>query len=131
MREKLERFMMGRYGVDQFGRFLNFVILVLLVLSLFFRKSPFYTLALVLFVYAYFRMLSKNHQKRYRENEIYLTQKNRITSFFARRKSMWRQRKQFHIYKCPSCKQKIRIPRGKGKIRIICPKCHAEFVKRS
>lgn len=131
MRERFQRFMIGRYGVDSFGKFLNTATLVLLILSLFFRRGPFYSLALLLLVYTYYRMFSKNHPQRYRENEAYLAWRSRITSFFRREKSMREQRKIYHIYKCPTCRQKIRIPRGKGKISITCPKCHAEFIKRS
>lgn len=131
MRERFQRFMLGRYGVDQFGKFLNTATLVLLILSLFFRRGPFYSLALLLLVYTYYRMFSKNHPQRYRENEAYLAWRSRITSFFRREKNMREQRKIYHIYKCPKCRQKIRIPRGKGKISITCPKCHTEFIKHS
>lgn len=131
MREKIQRFMIGRYGVDQFSKFLNILTLVLLIISMFFRKSPLYTLALLLLIYTYFRMFSKNHQKRYAENQAYLVWQSKVTGFFNRQKQLRAQKKIYHIYKCPDCRQKIRVPKGKGKICVTCPKCHKEFIKHS
>ena len=130
MREKLQRFMWGRYGNDQLNRFLMILVLVLLVLSMIFR-GPFYFLALAALIYSYFRMFSRNVTKRYAENQTYLTKIYKIRTFFTRQKSMWKQRRIYHIYKCPNCRQKIRIPRGKGKIEIRCPKCSTTFIKKS
>ena len=76
-------------------------------------------------------MFSKNVSKRYAENQAYLAKSYKIRCFFAKQKDLFRQRKQYHIYKCPGCSQKIRIPRGKGKIEIRCPKCGTKFMKKS
>ena len=102
-----------------------------MVLNLFLRIGLLNTLVLVLLVYVYFRMFSRNIQKRYEENVKYLQMKGRIVSVFQKEKRMAQDRKVNHIYKCPSCKQKIRVPRGKGKICITCPKCRTEFTKKS
>lgn len=125
MREKLQRFMMGRYGTDDFSKFLSIIVIILCVIDILFIDSlAYYLCTLALISYLYFRMFSRNINKRYRENQLYLTIKNRITR-------KWRQRKTHHIYKCPTCRQKIRIPRGKGRICITCPKCKTEFTKTS
>lgn len=130
MREKIYRFMQGRYGNDQFNRFLMVLVLVLFVLSLF--GVPFaYLLAIACMVYAYFRMLSRNLYKRRAENSVYMKYEYKVKQKLATWKRDMKQRKTHHIYKCPSCKQKIRIPRGKGKIEIRCPKCNQTFIKRS
>ncbi len=131
MRERFTRFMMGRYGTDEFSKFLLGAAVVLMVLNLFLRFGLLNTLVLVLLIYVYFRMFSRNVQKRYQENMKYLQIKGRITSFFQKEKRMAGDRKVNHIYKCPNCKQKIRVPRGKGKICITCPKCRTEFTKKS
>ena len=135
MKEKLIRFMQGRYGVDSFSKFLLVVALVMVLSSSFFGEKQFctvlYTLGLVVFVYSYFRIFSRNISKRYAENQQFLVKTSKIRSFFAQQKNLIQQRKTHHIYSCPSCKQKIRIPRGKGKIEIRCPKCQTTFVKRS
>lgn len=131
MREKIARFMTGRYGQDQLGQFLFVSALVLMLLSVFFGGGVWYTVALILMVYEYYRLLSKNHAKRYQENTKYLVYYNKVKAWFKRKQYQLKQAGQYHIYRCPSCKQKIRIPRGKGKISISCPKCRTEFVKKS
>ena len=123
MREKLQRFMWGRYGNDQLNRFLMILVLVLLVLSMIFR-GPFYFLALAALIYSYFRMFSRNISKRSAENQWYLRRSMKVRGFVQKKKRELSQMKQYHIYKCPGCGQKIRIPRGKGKIAIRCPKCN-------
>ena len=124
--------MQGRYGSDQFSRFLIGVDFVLIFLSLFIRKNQFLSVVVMgILVYVYFRTFSKNISKRYAENQKYLGYTQKVRSQFAREKNMMEQRKTHHIYTCPGCGQKIRIPRGKGqKVEIECPKCHAKFIKR-
>lgn len=131
MRDRLQRFMYGRYGVDAFGKFTMGAALALCVVSFFIHHLVISTLIWALLFYSYFRMFSKNIQKRYNENMKYLRLKNRFLDFFKKEKSYMQQRKTHHIYKCPSCKQKIRIPKGKGHICITCPKCKTQFNKKS
>ena len=134
VKEKLIRFMQGRYGAygpDLMNRFLLGGAVVVMLVSLFTGWDFFYWVAVAALGYAYFRMFSKNYGKRYAENQAFLAATARFRTFWASQKSMMRQRKKHHIYKCPDCKQKIRIPRGKGKIAVRCPKCGKEFIKRS
>lgn len=131
MKEKLQRFMIGRYGVDAFSKFLLVVVLIFWALDLFIDSKILYYWSLLLIIYAYFRMFSKNCAKRYQENVKYLEIKSKVLARFKSEKSHMEQRKTHHIYKCPTCKQKIRIPRGKGRICITCPKCKTEFTKTS
>ena len=85
----------------------------------------------LLILLVYIRLFSRNISKRYAENQKYLALENRLRRFFGQKRYLMQQRKEYHIYKCPGCKQKIRIPRGKGKISIRCPKCGEEFIKNS
>ena len=130
MKEKFYRFMQGRYGADQLSRFLMILTVVCMVLSLF-GPDFFYIVGLALLIYAYFRIFSKNIYKRRVENTAYLKYEYKVRQAFATWKRDMQQRKTHHIYKCPSCKQKIRVPRGKGKIEIRCPKCNQTFIKKS
>ena len=131
MREKLARFMSGRYGADQLSRFMVSAALVLLILNLFLGWGVLSFLVLALLALCYWRMFSKNFQKRYEENLRYTQATAKYRCWLARQKDLWKQRKVYHIYRCPSCKQKVRVPRGKGKIIVTCPKCRTEFQKRS
>lgn len=130
-RERMQRFMYGRYGVDAYGRFLMWTSVILLLLSWFLPTRIPYLVALALLIYSYFRMFSRNVQKRYQENCVYYRYVNKIKGFFAKQKSYMKQRKTHHIYACPNCKQKIRIPKGKGKVAIRCSRCGTEFIKNS
>lgn len=134
IKERFMRFMQGRYGTDAFSRSLLGMAMVCLVCSMFTRGVPralFYWGSLLGLVYCYFRMFSRNHIKRYEENRRFLTQTAGIRRFFARQKSLMAQRRTHRIYSCPSCRQKIRVPKGHGRIEISCPKCHTRFIKRS
>jgi len=131
MREKLSRFMQGRYGVDELSRAIVIVGVIAILLATFLRVSILSLVGWAAIIIVYMRMFSRNHSKCYAQNQKYLQFVSRIKGFFRREKSHMEQRKTHHIYTCPSCKQKIRVPKGRGKIEVKCPKCQAKFVKRS
>ena len=130
MRNWFQRFMSGRYGYDQFSRFLSLFALVLLILGLF-LSSILYFVGLILLFYSYFRMFSRNIQKRYQENQKYMVLEHKVIDWFSMHKMRFQQRKQYHYYHCPHCGQSLRVPRGRGKISITCPKCSTQFIKKS
>ena len=123
--------MQGRNGVDQFARFTMGVALAAIVLTLFTGTRSGIGAFLDLFgmaaiVYTYFRIFSKNISKRYQENQKYLQMTDKLRARFQKEKRMMSQRKDYHIYSCPGCGQKIRFK----KVEIECPKCHTKFIKR-
>ncbi len=130
MREKFYRFMQGRYGNDNLNRFLMIAALVFLVLSMI-GPDFFYVLALAAMIYAYYRMLSRKIYVRSAENQWYLQKSYKVRGFLNSKKKELVQRKTYRIFKCPNCRQKIRVPRGHGKIEIRCRKCGTTFIKRS
>ena len=132
------RFMEGRYGADQLSRFLNFVAIALIVLSMIFGAfglsvvySVLWWLAVLIMLIALWRMFSKNISKRYQANVKYLTIKNNVVSFFRRKSSRIKQLTTRRFFKCPKCGQVVRTPKGKGSIRITCPKCREVFIRKS
>lgn len=131
MKEKFYRFMQGRYGADELSKFLTGIGMALIILSIITRISIFHLLFWVCLIYSYFRMFSKNYSARYAENQKFLVLKNQFRYKLENHKKLREQKKIYHIYSCPYCKQKIRIPKGKGTIIITCPKCKEEFGKRS
>ena len=84
-----------------------------------------------MWVYDEFRRCSRDIGKRYAENQKFLARTARLRGAFFKQMSLMRQLKTHHIYRCPGCRQKIRVPRGKGRIEIRCPKCSATFIKNS
>lgn len=137
MREKIMRFMQGRYGVDQFSNFLMKLFIGEFIFYFIFRRfvpelaSIMYYLSLITLVYTYYRIFSRKIYKRASENQNFLNKTANIRRKIENQKSIFKQRKVYRIYKCPTCKQKVRVPKGKGKISIHCPKCDTYFIKRS
>lgn len=135
MRAWFARIMAGRNGPDHLNRFLSVVFLILSVCSVFVRNarlaSVLYTLSMALFVYVMFRMLSRNIYRRQQENGAYLRERYKITSWWNGLRDRWAQRKDYKFYKCPSCRTRLRVPRGKGKLNIVCRKCGTSFQRRT
>lgn len=131
MREKLARFMIGRNGVDDLARFESWFVLFVLILSIFTRSGLLDLIAIALIAHMYFRVFSRNVSKRYEENQKFLNFRYDWTVKWNRKKKHFEQRKIYKFYKCPMCKQEVRVPRGHGKICITCPKCREEFIRRS
>lgn len=118
----LRRFMSGRYGTDP----LNMTILIAgVVVSLVgtFVDYPFNLLMTLvsygLMIWAIFRTFSRNTYKRYQENRKFL-------QFFDRIKD-----RDHRYFDCPKCRQMVRVPRGKGKIAITCPRCREKFIRKT
>ena len=130
-RDRFNQFMYGRYGQDEMGRFLLIVALVALILDLLFPPPGGGLVILLLLGYIYFRMFSRNVPARYAENQKFLQLRDKVTGFFRGSKGRSEDLKMNHIFRCPKCSQKIRIPRGKGMVEITCPKCGTRFRKRS
>lgn len=131
IKERFYRFMIGRYGTDKLGQFLIGAAFILLAAGFLTRIYWFELAAFLFLTVCYIRMFSKNTGKRLGENQRF----ERILFNGQEKYKKWRfklqQKKKYHIYKCPECGQKIRIPRGKGKLSIHCPKCKTDFIKKS
>ena len=134
-RERFQRFMIGRYGMDQLGQFMVTAALVLIVINLLIRAALpsmiLDVLELALLIGMYFRMFSKNIGKRYQENQAYMGMRFYITEYWRKLKFRFSEGRSYRIFNCPKCRQKIRIPRGHGKVSIHCPKCGTDFVKKT
>lgn len=131
MREKFRRFMTGRYGNDKMNQVLSWVSLALVLVGIIVDVNIFYTVGIVLLVYIYYRSFSRNISKRYAENQAFLQQYYRLTGWFTNKKRSMERNKGYRVFACPQCKQKLRVPKGKGKISIHCSKCGNDFIKRS
>ena len=122
--------MAGRNGNDQLNIFLLIVDLILMLLSSIFSKSiggVLYPIVIALLVYVYFRMFSRNVYKRREENGKYMRLKYKAAAELRLFKERWIQRKDYKFFTCPSCRASLRVPRNRGKIKIVCRKCGTSF----
>ena len=136
MKEKFNKFMYGRYGNDELNQFLFKLVIGSLIISLFTKgityiSEIFYYISICLAISVYYRIFSKNIGKRLSERDSYLSYRSKFKAKQEKRKRQQAQRKSYAFFKCPSCKQKVRVPKGKGKISIHCPKCGVDFNKKS
>lgn len=145
LRLRLSRFMYGRYGTDQFNKFLLWAGIGLWAVSLFVGGAAessgskaagivyllLYFGALFLLFLTVFRSFSKNRAKRAEWNSRYLSVKNKVTSRFRLLKRRWADRKTYKYFSCPQCGKTVRVPKGKGRLRITCPQCANVFEKKS
>jgi hypothetical protein len=121
-REKMTRFMAGRYGMDRLNSLLLWVSMAFVLVAMFLPRVlrlSFTFLAYLLMGFAIFRLLSRNAYRRYKENRWLLLLIDRIKD------------KEHRYYTCPRCRQLVRVPRGKGKISITCPACKEKFIKKT
>lgn len=129
-RQRSARFMAGRNGNDQFNLFLLIVDLVLIVIASF-TGGALYLLVLALLAYIYFRMLSRNIYKRQDENGRYLRARYKLQSRLRLLGERWKQRRDYKFFVCPSCRATLRVPKGRGKIKIVCRKCGTSFTGKT
>lgn len=129
--QKLREFMYGRYGTDQLSLALIAGGFVFSVLRVFTDSKILYLISLILYGIAIFRTLSKNAAKRRAENQKFLALWHKVKNRWVGFQADFEERKTYKHFKCPTCGQKIRIPRGRGKVEIRCPKCSGNFVKKT
>ncbi len=126
-RERLARFMAGRYGMDQLYHFLLVLCFILIVINIFVGSLIISLVEFIIISYSIFRVMSRNIYKRQQENARFLKLTDKPKKFFNLQKCKHRDRKT-HIYKkCPSCHNNLRLPKEKGKHTVVCPCCKNRF----
>lgn len=131
LKDKFRRFMVGRYGTDELNQFLSILILVFFVINIITRSRIFYGLEALCLLLIYIRMFSKNTSKRFQENQKYLHYRFYVEESMKKLRFQLQQGRKYKIFRCPGCGQKIRIPRGHGKIQIHCRACGNDFMGKS
>lgn len=138
MRQRFAKWMMAETGWDALNRLLSVLTLILLIVSMFvhgYAARILWSLAVLGLIVIYFRMLSRNVYRRQQENGAYLRQRYKVTSAWRGAVDRWHQRRDYRFFKCPSCRTRLRVPRGKGKINIVWPQMRhvlpAENLRRS
>lgn len=120
----LYNFMRGRYGTDELGKVTLLVSVIFYIIYAMSGWGILYSLAFVGTVFALYRSLSKDINKRYMENQ-------RFMKLLNLNKMKFDQRKEFKIFRCKGCGRNIRVPRGKGKIEVTCPACGDKTIHRT
>lgn len=129
--EWLRRQMAGRYGSDQLSVAL-LVLTFLLILLGFIPKLGFLQfISYIPLLLCVFRMFSRRQDKRHMENYKFMVYWQRVVGLYYKKRQQVKNRRIYKYFRCPDCKQKMRVPRRKGKIAVICPKCHKQIIKKS
>lgn len=131
VKQSLRSFMMGRHGADQLGMFTLITGLVLSLLASFTGIGLFSLLGLALYIWTLFRMFSRNHEARIKENQKYVSLtsnwQTKLSQFWKRQKN----RKEYKYFRCPQCKVLLRLKRGCGEKDITCVRCGHQFKMKS
>jgi len=131
IRNWLRNFMIGRYGPDHLYIALFVFAVLISIASRIANFSPLLFLSYAILIFAMFRFFSKNIQKRRAENDRFLRFWGPISNKIKRKVQQFKSRKTHKFFTCPACKNTLRVPKGKGKIQITCPKCGERFTKKT
>ena len=131
IRNYLRKFMIGRYGPDHLSIAMIVFSFVLSILHGILRFTPLMYISYVLLALALFRMLSRNIKRRRAENDKFIRYWWPLRTRANRSYSNIKHRKTHRFLKCPSCVNTLRVPKGKGKLQITCPKCGERFIKKT
>lgn len=127
-------FLTGRNGPDALSMAASLTACFLLIIAMFAGgvvSSVLWLLALVFLIFCYFRIFSRNVAKRRAENQRFLTRIAPLTQLKARYREKKRQKNLYCFFKCPQCSTVLRVPKGKGHIRITCKCCGHVFERNS
>jgi DNA-directed RNA polymerase subunit RPC12/RpoP len=123
-KESITEFIRGRYGIDELGKNIFIVSIVLYIVGVFLRNSILILISMIAFFIFLGRAFSGKQWERSEENRKYLR-------YIKLWKLRYTNRKTARIYQCERCGQYIRVPKGKGKIQIDCPHCGNTMIKNT
>lgn len=130
-KEGFRRFMAGRYGEDALSQGIIIAGLVLFLLAVFTRIGLFSLLAMALYIWAIFRMYSRNGEKRAQENARYLAATRKLRTSVNQALTRLKNRKKYRYFRCPNCHARLRLPRGVGEVTVNCGQCKHSFRKKA
>lgn len=128
---KLQQFMVGRYGSDKFSLFLSVLGLIFAFLGNFKAIRFFYFIGLGIIIYGLWRAMSKNFEARRKELNWFLRWSEKPRAELKLLGNKLRDRKTHRYFKCKSCKTVLRVPKGRGKIEVTCPKCRVKEIRKT
>lgn len=132
MKEKFRQWMAGRYIGDPLNQFITRFAIILILLNIIVFKSRILSgLSLALAFYAFYRSLSRDIDKRSRENAAFLRKTTGLRKGITRYRRRLFGEGGYRYFACPSCGKELRVPKGKGKVKVRCPHCKHEMEKRT
>lgn len=131
VKQGFRNFMSGRHGADQLSMALVWAGLAFYVLDMFFRLGLLSYLGLGCYIYAIFRMLSRNQGKRNAENQRYVLWSGKMRTQFRQARNRFKNRREFKYFKCPKCRAWLRLPHGAGDVTVTCGRCRHQFQKKA
>ena len=130
-KEGFRRFMAGRYGADSLSQAIIIAGLVLFLLAAFTRIGLFSILAMALYIWAIFRMYSRNGEKRSQENARYMAATRKLRTSVNQARTRLKNRIKYRYFRCPNCHARLRLPRGVGEVTVNCGQCKHSFRKKA
>lgn len=136
-REDMRYVMAKRNGLDELNNFIMLIAFIYVLAAMFTHKWGFVVAGAVFVVITYMRVFSKNIAQRQKENDFYMHYMGNVVEFVRFCKLSIKlfirsiRDKEYVYFVCKTCGQVIRIPKGKNKISVKCPRCSTTFVKRT
>lgn len=131
IKDGFRSFMYGRYGGDQLSRLQVWTGFILYMLAILTGIGIFSMFGLALYIWAFFRIFSRNVEKRAAENQKFmqLTSGSRLRATQARNR--WKNRKEYKYFRCPKCRSWLKLPHNVGEVTVTCGKCRHQFRKKA
>lgn len=131
IKDSFRAFMIGRYGGDQFSRVQVWTGFILYILAIITRIGLLSYLGLALYIWAFFRMFSRNIEKRAAENRLYLEKTANVRRSATQAMNRFKNRKEYKYFRCPQCRSYLKLPRNVGEVTVTCGKCRHQFRKKA
>lgn len=131
IKDSFRSFMAGRYGGDQLSRVQVWTGFIIYMIAIFTGAGILGYLGLAVYVWAFFRIFSRNVEKRAAENRMYLEKTANVRRSVSQAMNRFKNRKQYKYFRCPQCKSYLKLPRNVGEVTVTCGKCRHQFRKKA
>jgi len=131
IKDSFRSFMVGRYGGDQLSRVQVWTGFAIYIIAIITGLGVLSYLGLAMYVWAFFRIFSRNVEKRAAENQLYLQKTANVRRNATQAANRFKNRKQYKYFRCPKCRSYLKLPRHVGEVTVTCGKCRHQFRKKA
>lgn len=128
---RIAQFMQGRNGIDTIAQYAIGAGIIFTIIDFFVNSLILSTLGLICLVYAIFRCYSKNISARALENAKFEAWVRKPKAAVSHARMRWANRATTKYFTCSQCGQSLSVPKGKGTLRVTCPKCRHQTTIKS